>query len=70
MPKLRDYLASIPVSTSNLTSKLTATDLEYPGPESDADYSNLACIWESLKTADEAIGEALDLLASVGSEDA
>jgi hypothetical protein len=64
MPKLKDYLASVPVSTSDLAGKLTATDLEYPGPEGDADYSKLACVWESLKTADEAIGEALDLLAN------
>lgn len=60
MPALREYLESIQVQAATLADKLTAEDLEYSGPESDADYSRLANIWSAFKAADEAVGNALD----------
>jgi len=60
MPKLGDYLSSIGLLASELSDQLTDEDLEFDGPASDADYSRLALIYSALKTADGAIGEALD----------
>lgn len=64
MPKLGDYLSSVQLLAIELRDKLADEELEFDGPESDADYSKLAVIWSALEAADHDMGEALDGLDS------
>ena len=60
MTQIDDYLTSIIATAEQLRKKLSDTDLEFTGPDSDADYSRLAILSDALKDADNALGDAQD----------
>lgn len=57
-----DFLASIQRYAEHVSDGLTEEELDYTGPESNADYSRLARVWRALKEADAATFAALDAI--------